>query len=215
MTEHIKGIEASCKAAGVPLSIMSISMQYDDLFDYEKGIYCQNGEDCILAKHFFGNRPKLIGFFRAFVRGQVHYANEIKNLEEMVKSSCDEEIYFFEEEINNYIDIARSVESGEASTSKIDYEYLAKKVGEIVKDYTKQQLTDMYITFYSEKPLTSFDKRKIASPRKVFGLIRGCFLKKSIKVGIIQSFCLFKCFELLYDTVGIFRVIFSNPCFDA
>lgn len=98
----------------------------------------------------------------SFVRDQVHYANEIKNLEEMVKSSCDEDIYFFEEEINNYIDIARSVESGEASTSKIDYEYLAKKVGEIVKDYTKQQLTDMYITFYSEKPLTSFDKRKIA-----------------------------------------------------
>lgn len=93
---------------------------------YEK--YCQNGEDCILAKHFFGNRPKLIGVFRTFIRGQVHYANEIKNLEEMVKSSCDEDIYFFEEEINNYIDIARSVESGEASTSKIDYEYLAKKV---------------------------------------------------------------------------------------
>ena len=46
--------------------------------------------------------------------------------------------------------------------------YLAYKQGiddkldEIVKDYTKQQLTDMYITFYSEKPLTSFDKRKIA-----------------------------------------------------
>ena len=40
----------------------------------------------------------------------------------------------------------------------------------------------------------------------------GCFVRV---VGIIQSFCLFKCFELLYDTVGLFRVIFSNPCFDA
>lgn len=40
--------------------------------------------------------------------------------------------------------------------------FKSKKVDEIVKDYTKQQLTDMYITFYSEKPLTSFDKRKIA-----------------------------------------------------
>ena len=29
----------------------------------------------------------------------------------------------------------------------------------------------------------------------------GCFVRV---VGIIQSFCLFKCFELLYDTVGIF-----------
>lgn len=39
ISEHIKGIEDSCKAAGVPLSIMSISMEYDDLFDYENGIY--------------------------------------------------------------------------------------------------------------------------------------------------------------------------------
>ena len=35
-------------------------------------------------------------------------------------------------------------------------------VDEIIKEYTKQQLTDMYITFQSEKLLTSFDKRKIA-----------------------------------------------------
>lgn len=40
--------------------------------------------------------------------------------------------------------------------------FKSKKVDEIIKDYTKQQLTNMYITFYSEKPLTSFDKRKIA-----------------------------------------------------
>lgn len=39
MTEHIQGLETSCKEAGVPLSIMSVSMEYDDLFDYEKGIY--------------------------------------------------------------------------------------------------------------------------------------------------------------------------------
>jgi len=39
MAEHIQGIKESCEAGGVPLSIMSISMDYDDLFDYEKGIY--------------------------------------------------------------------------------------------------------------------------------------------------------------------------------
>lgn len=39
MSEHIQGIEESCKAAGIPLSIMSISMDSSDLFDYEKGIY--------------------------------------------------------------------------------------------------------------------------------------------------------------------------------
>lgn len=39
MDTHIKGIKESCQAAGVSMSIMSISMDYDDLFDQEKGIY--------------------------------------------------------------------------------------------------------------------------------------------------------------------------------
>ncbi|MCR5202285.1 MAG: CotH kinase family protein, partial [Lachnospiraceae bacterium] len=39
MADHIKGIKESCEAAGVPLSIMSISVNYEDLFDYETGIY--------------------------------------------------------------------------------------------------------------------------------------------------------------------------------
>ncbi len=32
----------------------------------------------------------------------------------------------------------------------------------IVKKYSKQELTDMYLTFYSSKPLTSCDKMRIA-----------------------------------------------------
>lgn len=39
MNNHIAGIKESCEAAGVPLSIMSISMDYADLFDSTKGIY--------------------------------------------------------------------------------------------------------------------------------------------------------------------------------
>ena len=39
MAERIQGIKESCEASSAPLSIMSISMDYDDLFDYEKGIY--------------------------------------------------------------------------------------------------------------------------------------------------------------------------------
>ena len=37
--EHIKGLAQSCTAAGQPLAVISISMDYDDLFDSEKGIY--------------------------------------------------------------------------------------------------------------------------------------------------------------------------------
>ena len=35
----IKNAQKSAQAAGIPLSVMSISMNYEDLFDYEKGIY--------------------------------------------------------------------------------------------------------------------------------------------------------------------------------
>lgn len=39
MADHIEGIRQSCEAAGMDLSVMSISMDADDLFDSTKGIY--------------------------------------------------------------------------------------------------------------------------------------------------------------------------------
>jgi len=39
MADHIKGIQESCEAAGTSLAVISLSINYDDLFDPEKGIY--------------------------------------------------------------------------------------------------------------------------------------------------------------------------------
>lgn len=39
MQEHIRGMEESCRASGTDLAVISISMDYDDLFDSKKGIY--------------------------------------------------------------------------------------------------------------------------------------------------------------------------------
>lgn len=39
MEEHIKGITESVKSTGTNLAVMSITVDYDDLFDFEKGIY--------------------------------------------------------------------------------------------------------------------------------------------------------------------------------
>lgn len=39
VADHIQGAKESAEAAGIPLSVMSISVDYDDLFDYETGIY--------------------------------------------------------------------------------------------------------------------------------------------------------------------------------
>lgn len=44
MADHIEGIEESCKAAGTSLAVVSISMEYKDLFDEEKGIYVKGNK---------------------------------------------------------------------------------------------------------------------------------------------------------------------------
>ena len=38
-SDHIEGLEESVKAMGTPLAVVSISMDYDDLFDSKRGIY--------------------------------------------------------------------------------------------------------------------------------------------------------------------------------
>ena len=39
MEEHIRGLAESCKAAGMPLAVVSISAEYDDFFSDKGGIY--------------------------------------------------------------------------------------------------------------------------------------------------------------------------------
>lgn len=90
--------------------------------------YCQESEDSILARHYFGDKPKLLGVFCTFIRGQVNYTKEFGDMKTSVNKSCEEEIFFFEEEVNNFIDIARSTEVGEASKFRKDYETLSKSV---------------------------------------------------------------------------------------
>ena len=86
-------------------------------------------EDALLERHFFGGKPKLLGVFCTFIRNQVNYSAEKNVLVSTLQQKCKgEQIYFFEEEINNYIDIARSTEVGEASKARNDYVHLANVV---------------------------------------------------------------------------------------
>lgn len=91
--------------------------------------YCEESEDCVLAKHFFGEKPKLLGIFCTFLRNQVNYDAARNMLINILKEKCvNEDIYFFDEEVNNFVDIARSTEVGEASKARKDYELLSKEV---------------------------------------------------------------------------------------
>lgn len=94
--------------------------------------YCIRNEDAIIAKHYFGNPPKLIGIFYNMIRGQVDYNTADTNfknaLKEVDKADIKEEIYVFPCNINNYIDIARSTEKGIISKEKNDFVNLSKEV---------------------------------------------------------------------------------------
>lgn len=50
--EHIQGIRESCEAAGMPLAVVNIGIDYEDLFDYETGIYVK-GKKFEIAKNIY------------------------------------------------------------------------------------------------------------------------------------------------------------------
>ena len=57
MEEHIKGLSESVKAAGKDLAVVSITMDFDDLFDSEKGIYVKGKIfENSLASYFSANK---------------------------------------------------------------------------------------------------------------------------------------------------------------
>lgn len=104
---------------------------------YEK--YCgENSEDKMLARHFFGDKPRLLGVFCTFIRGQVNYESARDSLVNVLDEECrEEEIYFFKEEVNNFIDIARSTEMGEGSKAGKDYKKLAESMLERLENIKK------------------------------------------------------------------------------
>ena len=55
-TDHIDGIEAGCKASGSDLAVISITMDYDDLFDSGKGIYVKGDVFDNALEKFIGNK---------------------------------------------------------------------------------------------------------------------------------------------------------------
>lgn len=50
--EHIQGIRESCEAAGMPLAVINIGIDYDDLYNYENGIYVK-GKKFEIAKNIY------------------------------------------------------------------------------------------------------------------------------------------------------------------
>lgn len=107
---------------GVIHYINTIEGTYDE--------YCEKKADALIAKHFFGEKPQLIGIFYNLLRGQVDYNDAKEDFEdEIIKKTPYDKSIILNSEINNYIDIARRIQEGNVSIDKKDFEKLA---GEII-----------------------------------------------------------------------------------
>jgi len=93
---------------------------------YDK--YCRNSEDALLTKHYFGEKPELLGIFYNLRRAQVNYDDARKDFELSLKKAGYSDVCIFDHVVNNYISIARDTQNGNAAISKNDFKNLAKEI---------------------------------------------------------------------------------------
>lgn len=107
---------------GVIHYINTIDNTYDE--------YCGNeNPDYLLAKHFFGEKPQLIGIFYNLIRAQVNYEIAKRDFESEIKNLIPNKTdIILNGEINNYIDIARCTLAGNVSINKDDFKNLTKEI---------------------------------------------------------------------------------------
>lgn len=90
--------------------------------------YCIDHEDSLLARHFFGDMPKLLGIFYNMIRGQVNYDVAKEDFETTLAQNGYDGDIILNKQINNYIDIARKTQNGEVSIQKDDFMVLADEL---------------------------------------------------------------------------------------
>ena len=96
----------------------------DEIYNY----YCKESEDALLARHFFGEKPQLLGVFYNLLRAKVNYAEAREDFEAALDRTPYGRKFILNSPINNYIDIARSTEYGQVSINKQDFETLTREI---------------------------------------------------------------------------------------
>ncbi|MFT8512593.1 MAG: ParA family protein [Liquorilactobacillus satsumensis] len=97
----IPTIVDSISAKGIAHYVENINKLYDR--------YCVKGGESYFYKHYFGNRPKLIGVFYTLIRAQANYVSEKKYLEGQIPVSDNEQAYIFNAHTDNYVEITRQI----------------------------------------------------------------------------------------------------------
>ena len=123
-------IEDGISTSGVLHYIKTVGKTYDK--------YCtKDFDDYLLYKHFFGEKPQLLGIFYTLSRAQINYTRiEAEFEEELKKTDLPEKnIYVFKNQTDNYVDIARAIAEG----AVIDKKNREGKIG--YKEITNEILT--------------------------------------------------------------------------
>lgn len=87
-----------------------------------------NNSDQLLARHIFGEKPKLLGVFFNLIRAKVNYDEAKADFERQLKKTGYSSKKILDSPINNHIGIARSTQNGEVSLNETDFEYLAQEI---------------------------------------------------------------------------------------
>mgnify|MGYP000883268280 CR=1 FL=1 len=92
--------------------------------------YCEDSSKGILAKHYFGQEPKLLGIFYNMIRAQVNYHQDDKDFKTALSGANIDNNIVFNTNINNYIAIARATAQGRISNeyAKDDFKELSKLI---------------------------------------------------------------------------------------
>lgn len=114
----IPTIPDSISTKGVPHYIKTVNSIYKNV--------CENGEDSVIAKHYFNECPKLLGVFYSLIRN-ANYDSEIVALEKLLnpEESDGEKIKIYNNRIRHLVCIGRNAADGDAD---MEYRNLCQEI---------------------------------------------------------------------------------------
>lgn len=93
---------------------------------YDK--YCCSSEDALLMRHYFGEKPILLGIFYNLIRAQVTYQDAQEDFSRSLEDAGYGDVCIFKCYVNNYISIARAAQNGNAPIGINDFKTLAREI---------------------------------------------------------------------------------------
>ena len=102
---------------GVEHYIATVKKTYHD--------YCEESEDKLLYRHYFGEMAQLVGIFYTLTKGTVKYDQEERKIQEIMKDYGDVNLGIC---IPNLVDVGRETQQGNSTKASPQYGELCEKI---------------------------------------------------------------------------------------